>query len=270
MPWWGSTWRRPTTARTCSPPPWHAWSASTHRAWLARWRPGSMPPPLPESRPRRTPARRPGPTARVRRKARHADPDPVAWYWIVHDDSAPQPDCLAALLRGADRNPAAAVLVPKTVAWPDPGRLVGVGNRWAPGTPVVDPLDPTERDQGQYDVDRGGLRGGLRRHARACRPLAPARGDGLERRRLGRPGQPVRRAWGCRGKGDLRALGGAGPPPGRAPRRAGRPGRIADITGPTQRTRGARPGPASSPSSSVRHPCRHCPGATCVPCSPAR
>ncbi len=79
---------------------------------------------------------------------------PVAWYWIIHDDSAPEPGCLAALLKGADRNPAAAVLVPKSVAWSDPGRLVGVGSRWAPGIPVVDPLDAAERDQGQYDVDR--------------------------------------------------------------------------------------------------------------------
>ena len=82
------------------------------------------------------------------------DGEPVAWYWIVHDDSAPAPGALAALLKGADRNPAAAVLVPKTVAWSDPGRLVGVGSRWAPGSPVVDPLETTERDQGQYDVDR--------------------------------------------------------------------------------------------------------------------
>ena len=99
---------------------------------------------------RRGPDRRGAPRRRRRRRSGPRS----AWYWIVHDDSAPQPDCLAALLRGADRNPAAAVLVPKTVAWSDPGRLVGVGNRWAPGTPVVDPLDPTERDQGQYDVDR--------------------------------------------------------------------------------------------------------------------
>jgi len=46
------------------------------------------------------------------------------------------------------------VLVPKSVAWSDPGRLVGVGSRWAPGIPVVDPLDAAERDQGQYDVNR--------------------------------------------------------------------------------------------------------------------
>ncbi len=79
---------------------------------------------------------------------------PVAWYWIVHDDSAPEAGCLEALLSGADRNPAATVLVPKTVSWSDSGLLVGVGHRWAPGTPVVDPLEPGERDQGQYDVDR--------------------------------------------------------------------------------------------------------------------
>ena len=79
---------------------------------------------------------------------------PVRWYWIIHDDCAPQPDCLAALLAGADRAPGAHVLVPKTVAWNDPGRLVGIGNRWAPGTPVVERLEPRERDQGQYDIDR--------------------------------------------------------------------------------------------------------------------
>ena len=78
----------------------------------------------------------------------------MRWYWIVHDDSAPDPDCLAALLAGADRNPPAAVLVPKTVGWSDPARLVGIGYRWSPGTPVVDRLEPWERDQGQYDVDR--------------------------------------------------------------------------------------------------------------------
>ena len=83
-----------------------------------------------------------------------ADADVIRWYWIVHDDSAPDPGCLTALLRGADRNLAAAVLVPKTVGWSDPARLVGIGYRWAPGTPVVDRLEPWERDQGQYDVDR--------------------------------------------------------------------------------------------------------------------
>jgi GT2 family glycosyltransferase len=78
----------------------------------------------------------------------------VGWYWLLHDDGAPAPDCLEQLLLGADRSPAATILVPKTVAWSDGSRLVGIGNRWAPGTPVVEHLEPGERDQGQYDVER--------------------------------------------------------------------------------------------------------------------
>ena len=78
----------------------------------------------------------------------------VDWYWIVHDDCAPEPECLRELLAGADRNPAAHVLVPKGVSWSDPARLIAIGNKWAPGTPVVERLESRERDQGQYDVDR--------------------------------------------------------------------------------------------------------------------
>lgn len=98
-------------------------------------------------------------TALAQREADLADPapgsaEPVRWYWLIHDDSAPDPDCLAQLLAGADRNRSSHVLVPKTVAWADHGRLVGIGNRWSPGTPTVESLEPRERDQGQHDVDR--------------------------------------------------------------------------------------------------------------------
>lgn len=88
------------------------------------------------------------------------DDPPVGWYWILHDDSAPDPDCLERLLEGADRNPRAHVVVPKTVAWSDHGRLVGIGNRWTPGAPVVERIEHGERDQGQYDVDRAVYTGG--------------------------------------------------------------------------------------------------------------
>ena len=246
MPSWGSTWRRPTTARSCSPPPWHAWSAWTHRAWRRAGGRGRC---RLRFQSRAPGGRRPGPdgagpTARVDGRPT-ADPDPVAWYWIVHDDSAPQPDCLAALLRGADRNPAAAVLVPKTVAWSDPGRLVGVGNRWAPGTPVVDPLDPTERDQGQYDVDRAVYAGdsaGMLVRADLWHRLGgmdPNVGDWAA------PADLCRRAWGAGAEVDLR------PSAVLAHRQAGHrgvraaPGRSATTTGTPERTRGARPGPAS-------------------------
>lgn len=78
---------------------------------------------------------------------------PVSWYWIVHDDSAPEPRCLAELLTEADRDLGAAVLIPKSVDWTDPGLLVGVGHPWAPGKPVVEVVDAGEPDQGQYDFE---------------------------------------------------------------------------------------------------------------------
>lgn len=90
---------------------------------------------------------------RVRHSA-HDGVAPQTWLWILHDDSAPDPGCLAALLDTADRHPEAEVLVPKSVAWSDSSRLVGIGNRWAPGHPVVERLEPGERDQGQYDIER--------------------------------------------------------------------------------------------------------------------
>ena len=155
----------------------------------------------------------------------------------------PEPGCLpGALLRGADRNPAAAVLVPKTVAWSDPGRLVGVGSRWAPGTPVVDPLEPNERDQGQYDVDRpvyAGDSAGMLVRADAWH--APRR-DGPGGRATG-PARPTC-AGGCGPAArevTFVPAAVAGPSPGRPPRGADQPAACA--------TPGARPGPGSSSSS---------------------
>ncbi len=129
----------------------------------------------------------------------HGD-QPVTWYWILHDDAAPEATCLEQLLIGADRNPAATVLVPKTVAWSDATRLVGIGHRWAPGTPVVERLEPRERDQGQYDVDRpvyAGDSAGLLVRADAWHALHgfdPLMGDWAG------PADLCRRAWGAGGE----------------------------------------------------------------------
>ncbi len=167
-----------------------------------------------------------------------ARPDPVRWYWIVHDDAAPEPSCLEQLLEGADRNPASHVLIPKTVAWSDRARLVGIGNMWAPGTPVVERLEPGERDQGQYDVDRpvyGGETAGMLVRADTWHalggldPLYDGWGSGADL---------CRRTWGIGGEvtfipqavvahrqaGRLGVRGGA---PGRpVPRRAARHGQL--------------------------------------------
>ncbi|WP_447004255.1 glycosyltransferase [Saccharothrix isguenensis] len=49
--------------------------------------------------------------------------DPGAWLWLLHDDCAPEPDCLSALLTAAEVSPSAAVLGPLGLDWTDP-RLV--------------------------------------------------------------------------------------------------------------------------------------------------
>ncbi|MGW5052886.1 glycosyltransferase [Actinokineospora sp. NPDC004072] len=53
--------------------------------------------------------------------------DPGGWIWLLHDDSAPEPDCLANLLDAADIAASAAVLGPVAVDWRDPRMVVGAG-----------------------------------------------------------------------------------------------------------------------------------------------
>ena len=49
--------------------------------------------------------------------------DPGEWLWLLHDDCAPEPDCLAVLLRAAEVSPSVDVLGPLALDWADP-RLV--------------------------------------------------------------------------------------------------------------------------------------------------
>ena len=47
----------------------------------------------------------------------------VEWLWLLHDDCAPEPDALRALLVEAERTPTAAIIGPKVRGWKD-GRLL--------------------------------------------------------------------------------------------------------------------------------------------------
>lgn len=80
-----------------------------------------------------------------------AGSEAIRWVWVLHDDCAPEPACLAALLRHADHFPEAAVVGPKAVSWADRTRLVDAGRSWAPGAPQVARVERGERDQGQHD-----------------------------------------------------------------------------------------------------------------------
>ncbi|GAB3909627.1 glycosyltransferase family 2 protein [Kibdelosporangium lantanae] len=53
--------------------------------------------------------------------------DPGGWVWLLHDDCAPEPDCLGNLLTAAELSPSAGVLGPVAVDWTDPRLVVEAG-----------------------------------------------------------------------------------------------------------------------------------------------
>ncbi|MFJ7212455.1 glycosyltransferase [Amycolatopsis sp. NPDC098790] len=53
--------------------------------------------------------------------------DPGSWLWLLHDDCAPEPDCLDELLRVATKNPSATVLGSLGLDWTDPRLIVEAG-----------------------------------------------------------------------------------------------------------------------------------------------
>ena len=53
--------------------------------------------------------------------------DPGAWLWLLHDDCAPEPDCLDELLKVATAQPSATVLGALGLDWTDPRLIVEAG-----------------------------------------------------------------------------------------------------------------------------------------------
>ncbi|MCX5147421.1 glycosyltransferase family 2 protein [Streptomyces sp. NBC_00320] len=80
--------------------------------------------------------------------------DPVQWLWLLHDDSAPEPDALTELLRVAEENPDAAVIGPKLRGWYDKKQLLEAGVTIARSGRRWTGLDRREQDQGQHDQVR--------------------------------------------------------------------------------------------------------------------
>ncbi|MFB6564043.1 glycosyltransferase family 2 protein [Streptomyces sp. NPDC056400] len=80
--------------------------------------------------------------------------EPVQWLWLLHDDSAPEPDALTELLRVADENPEAAIIGPKLRGWYDKKQLLEAGVTIARSGRRWTGLDRREQDQGQHDQVR--------------------------------------------------------------------------------------------------------------------
>ena len=86
---------------------------------------------------------------------------PVEWVWLLHDDSAPSPDCLGQLLLTAaeyaeqhPREDEVAVVGPKVHGWYDRRQLLEVGVTVASNGRRWTGLERGEHDQGQYDEVR--------------------------------------------------------------------------------------------------------------------
>ncbi|MGH3486791.1 MAG: glycosyltransferase [Actinopolymorphaceae bacterium] len=79
---------------------------------------------------------------------------PGEWLWLLHDDCAPAPEALGALLRLAAEVPSAAVLGPKLREWPAGRRLIEFGVSIAGSGNRETGLEFGEYDQGQHDTVR--------------------------------------------------------------------------------------------------------------------
>jgi GT2 family glycosyltransferase len=84
--------------------------------------------------------------------------EPVQWLWLLHDDCAPDPGALAALLRTADAELAAgrstAIIGPKLRSWYDRRQLLEVGVSIARSGRRWTGVERREQDQGQHDQVR--------------------------------------------------------------------------------------------------------------------
>jgi GT2 family glycosyltransferase len=79
------------------------------------------------------------------------DTDAVDWVWVLHDDSAPDPDALERLLERVDASPSVSAVGPKALSM-DRRRLLEVGVTTDGSGRRETMLEPREVDQGQHDT----------------------------------------------------------------------------------------------------------------------
>ncbi|MEI9907714.1 MAG: glycosyltransferase family 2 protein [Actinomycetota bacterium] len=73
------------------------------------------------------------------------------WLWLIHDDCAPEPGALQALLDAVENRPQVAIAGPKLRGWYDRSHLLEVGVSIAGNGARWTGLEPHEYDQGQHD-----------------------------------------------------------------------------------------------------------------------
>jgi len=73
------------------------------------------------------------------------------WLWLIHDDCAPQPGALEALLSAVENRPQVAIAGPKLRGWYDRTHLLEAGVSIAGNGARWTGLEAHEYDQGQHD-----------------------------------------------------------------------------------------------------------------------
>lgn len=72
------------------------------------------------------------------------------WLWLLHDDSAPQPDALEQLLKVVEQSPSVAVAAPKLLDWNNEKLVTQLGLTLTPLGDLFSIVN-TELDQSQHD-----------------------------------------------------------------------------------------------------------------------
>ena len=78
-------------------------------------------------------------------------PRPTEWLWLLHDDSAGDPEVLAHLLDAVRKSPSVGVAGPKLTTWEDTSRLLEVGQQFTRTGGRTGGPATGEPDQGQHD-----------------------------------------------------------------------------------------------------------------------
>jgi GT2 family glycosyltransferase len=74
------------------------------------------------------------------------------WLWLLHDDTAAEPETLARLVEAVRRSPSVGIAGPKVVQWDQPRHLVDVGLAITRAGRRLAAPRFGEQDQGQYDA----------------------------------------------------------------------------------------------------------------------
>ncbi|MDO4888439.1 MAG: glycosyltransferase [Actinomycetaceae bacterium] len=85
-------------------------------------------------------------------RIRSLDEGDEPWIWLLHDDSAPEPDCLDALVRAGAVSRKIGAIGVKQLDWDSGKRLLEFGIRATRSARRVPEIGDDELDQGQYDL----------------------------------------------------------------------------------------------------------------------